>query len=55
MIWMPHASDSGVKGSYADSKPDALESRPTFNLFGLWEDGSHLCKLLSGTTTSLSA
>ena len=41
LIWMPHASDSGTKGSYADSKSSTLESRPTINLFELWEDGSH--------------
>ena len=45
---MPHASDSSIKGSYADSKSDALESRPTINLFELWEDGSNLCKLVTG-------
>ena len=48
LIWTPHASDSGANGSCADSKSDALESRPTINLFEQWEDGSHLCKLLTG-------
>ena len=48
LLWMPHASDSGIKGSYADSKSDALESRPTINLFEFWEDGFHLCKLATG-------
>ena len=37
LIWMPHASDSGTKGSHTDSKSDALESRPTINLFEQWE------------------
>ena len=48
LIWMPHASDSGTKGSYTDSKSDALESRPTINLFEQWEEVSQLCKLVTG-------
>ena len=40
LIRMPHASDSGTKGSYADSKSDAPKSRPTINLFEQWEEGS---------------
>ena len=35
---MPRASDSGAKGSYTDSKSDALESRRTINLFEQWEE-----------------
>ena len=35
-----------AKGAYEDSRLDALESRP--NLFELWENGSHMLKLVAG-------
>ena len=48
LVWMPGASDTGAKGAYEDSRLDALESRPTINLFELWENGSHMLKLVVG-------
>ena len=52
LVWMPGASDSGAKGAYDDSGPNGLESRPTINLFELWENGSHLLKLVAGRNDS---
>ena len=34
------------------TRPDGLESRPTINLFELWENGSHLLKLVAGRNYS---
>ena len=52
LVWMQGASDSGTKGAYDDSRPDGLESGPTINLFELWENGSHLLKLVAGRNYS---
>ena len=40
-VWMQGASDSGIKGVFDDPGPDGLESRPTINLFELWEYGAY--------------
>ena len=48
LIWVPNASDSGSEGAFEDSKSYALESRPTINLFELWDDGSHTLRLVTG-------
>ena len=45
---MPGAPDTGAKGAYEHSRLDELESRPTINLFELWENGSHVLKLVAG-------
>ena len=46
LVWMQGASGSGIKGVFDDSGPDGLESRPTINLFELWQYGVHLPKLV---------
>ena len=46
LVWMHGASDSGIKGVFDDSGPDGLESRPTINLFELWEYGAYLPRLV---------
>ena len=38
---MQGASESGIEGVFEDSGPEGLESRPTINLFELWEAGAH--------------
>ena len=47
---MHGASAAGTKGACEESGPTGLESRPTINLFELWENGSHLLKLVAGRT-----
>ena len=45
--WLPYASDTGTEGEYADPKSEEPESRPTINLFKLWEDGSQQARVVS--------
>ena len=49
---MPGASDSGTKGMHDDFRLDGHQSRPTINLFELWENGSHLLKLVASRNYS---
>ena len=51
---MPGASDTGAKGAYEGSRPDALGSRPTINLFELWENGSHVVAIIVSRSLWLS-
>ena len=48
--WMRNQAHQDTKGTLEDSKSDALEFRPTINLFELWEEGAHMIRLVSGRT-----